>query len=413
MFNPLKWFSSPARDPTTGLTATQEKMYALEENDNFRWAAKAFALRSKYNLTSSDLASTSLTTSLASIGQFAELAHGSLQLPFVWSNMDKLTQEGFPLHGYDTLKGSELVDSFRGNVANLQGYVAYRPQTKQLIVTFSGTSSLEQALQDMSAFFTPHPNHRGASLHYGFWNMYTGVKTAALGALRKGMETYASTSGPGVEEIVICGHSMGGVMCYLLAIDLLSSNFPLSSLLPSPPAETSSKPFMKLQLAVFGCPRIGNEALVAYWQDLVSKAPSLHKDLDLTIEEHSVRAYNDGATSLPPYFLGFRHLSAHPLYSSHDALFNVPPQEAECSHFEVDLPSTSPSNSSKPNGAPVSEQPIPPSKTPQFPYGGHNYYNARDMEKLIRTMGWLELEKYGEDGWEERYLKRRDEKVSA
>jgi hypothetical protein len=38
-----------------------------------------------------------------------------------------------------------------------------------------------------------------------------------------------------------------------------------------------------------------------------------------------------------------------------------------------------------------------------FPRGGHNYYNGRELEKLVRRITWLEKARFPEPGWEDRY----------
>jgi hypothetical protein len=35
----------------------------------------------------------------------------------------------------------------------------------------------------------------------------------------------------------------------------------------------------------------------------------------------------------------------------------------------------------------------------EYPLGGHNYYNNRDIEKLLRRMRWFNGKKSGEVDW--------------
>lgn len=98
--------------------------------DNFCWVTKLLATPSSYTLTPGDLASVSLQLELAELGQFAEVAHGDLSLSFMWENMDALLEPTYPLEGYNALRGSVLHSAFRGSVARLQAYIAYRPETK-------------------------------------------------------------------------------------------------------------------------------------------------------------------------------------------------------------------------------------------------------------------------------------------
>ena len=39
-----------------------------------------------------------------------------------------------------------------------------------------------------------------------------------------------------------------------------------------------------------------------------------------------------------------------------------------------------------------------------FPFGGHNYYHGRDMERFIRRTRWLFQAKPMQDDWEDRYM---------
>jgi len=44
---------------------------------------------------------------------------------------------------------------------------------------------------------------------------------------------------------------------------------------------------------------------------------------------------------------------------------------------------------------------------PHYPRGGHNYY-GRNLEKLGRSMQWIDAISKGEVDWETRYIKYRD-----
>jgi hypothetical protein len=47
-------------------------------------------------------------------------------------------------------------------------------------------------------------------------------------------------------------------------------------------------------------------------------------------------------------------------------------------------------------------------RIPDHPRGGHNYYNGRDLERLTRRMGWLDIVVLGkvQEDWEEQYRTR-------
>jgi pimeloyl-ACP methyl ester carboxylesterase len=247
-----------------------QSVYALEKTENFRWVANIFATPSPRILTSLDLAPLDLQLKLADIGQFAEVAHGSLSPEFIWKNMERLLQPYFPLEGYNALAGSELVSSFRGTVAGLQGYIARQSNT--LVIAFSGTSNAAQSLRNIDARLIGYPGGGGRSVHAGFWKMYNGIRALALAGLGEALRQHE------VHELILTGHSMGAAMCYLLALEALEGNLAENT----PPILSSTS--VTLTLAVFGSPRVGNLALAQHWRSVVADR----------IREYSVKAYNDG-----------------------------------------------------------------------------------------------------------------------
>jgi Lipase (class 3) len=189
-------------------------------------------------------------------------------------NIETLLQPDFPLEGYAALRGAVVISHFKGRIANLPGYVVYRPSTKQLIVGLSGTSSMKLAFHDVRTLQRRHPSGRG-KVHAGFWSLYEGVKPAVLEAIATGLKEHD------VKEIALTGHSMGGSVLYLLAIDLLTAGSAKNAPLPS-----------SFKIAVFGTPRAGCPALVKYWWELVDTFRNVHGQDAL--KEYSVKAYNDG-----------------------------------------------------------------------------------------------------------------------
>ena len=183
------------------------------------------------------------------IGQFAEAAYSGriVTMDFLLDNIETLLQPDFLLEGYTGLRGVAVISHFRGRVADLPGYVVYRQSTKQLIVGISGTSSIKLAVQDLRTFKVRHPSGRG-DVHAGFWSLYEGIKPTVLDAIAKGLKEHD------IEEIALTGHSMGGSVSYLLAMDLLAAGKVNGTSLPP-----------GLKIAVFGAPRTGSPALVKYW----------------------------------------------------------------------------------------------------------------------------------------------------
>lgn len=353
------------------LTDDQRLMYSREKLMNFRWISRVCATKSPVPLLPEDMVHCDLHLELGALGQFAEVAYGLIEPGYVFSHLDALTAPDFPLEGYDALPGTTLVAHLRGSVADLQGYVAYRHNRRQLVAAFSGTRSAAQAYNDTLFLKRAYPRQTRCEVHLGFWNLYKGVVDQAMEAIIKAFELH-----PDVEELVVTGHSMGAAMAYLLALDMLRED-PLLDLRG-----------VAIKVAVFGCPRVGDAALVEYWQERVGAYRKLY-GIDAVLE-YSVKAYMDGVPSIPPVMFGYQHFCRNPIYLYHDRFYRVP--ESECEHGLFDVVEGAPADAGTDRPAPL------------FPRGGHNYY-GRDWEKFARRMEWVGNMIEGED-WETRYRER-------
>ncbi|KAF7360176.1 Triacylglycerol lipase [Mycena venus] len=383
------------------LTKEQRHMYASETLINFRWISKIMATRAPYTLSSKDFAPAEVKDYVSEIGignmwfrmylipstpgQFAEITYSTLPTQFIFDNLPALMEPTFPLEGYHSVRDAQLVSTFTGKTAHLPGYLAYRPQTKQLVLAFAGTTTLTQAFYDVRGLQHRHPSRRG-NVHSGFWKLYKGIKSFALETIRKGLAEHD------VAEFVITGHSMGAAVSQLLLLDILrDENLVSIGAIP-------------LKLVVFGAPRSGNEDLVKYWCELLDNRRTKHGEA--SIAEYSVKAYNDGICIIFSYTLfrnstspvvckvyppclplafGYRHYAQSPFYFVHGRLYQIPLASREYAlfHLTPDL----------------EDEKI----VPDHPRGGHNYYNGRDMEKFARRMMWLEKAMRREGDWKERY----------
>ena len=206
-------------------------------------------------------------------GQFAELAYSAVPIQFLIENHATLSQQHYPLENYDGLRECIVVDSFRGKFADLPAYVAFRPTTKQLVVSICGTSSLKHALHDLRAMRVEHPSRRGG-VHAGFWDLYQGIKDMLFSGIRKGIDEHSPA------ELVLTGHSMGGSIAYLLCMDYLAD-------------KDNWKASLSVKLAVFGAPRTGDAGLVDYFRCLTETFRQ--NSGEHSFYEYSVKGYNDGA----------------------------------------------------------------------------------------------------------------------
>lgn len=269
----FRWFSTGANEVAEELTAAQKHMYASEKLENFRTISRLCATRSSYTLSTRDLAHPELLTSLVDLLEFVQIVYSAPEAQVLFDNLELLLQPKYPFEGFNALREAKLVSSFRGTgAAGALGVVVYRPGTKELVVSFAGTANLWHTLYDLNAIKRRHPLGDG-HVHSGFYAMYEGCKSQVFDCIKKGLATYD------VEQLAVVGHSMGGALTYLLAMDILAGSYPL------PPGTT-------VTVATFGCPRLGDAALSEFWQQLVAKYQAANGEA--SVKEHGVRGLNDG-----------------------------------------------------------------------------------------------------------------------
>lgn len=225
-----------------------------------------------------------------------------------------------------------------------------------------------------------HPSKYEWRVHDGFQRVYRGIRHAAFNALKEAitsinreMENRATKDW----DLVITAHSLGAAVSYLVLLDILHAGIGPDGLeheAPMLPATT------RITIATFGSPRVGNPALVRHFRESIHEWRQMRGSED-ALTEWAIIGHMDGGLyssgklgllnfltgvpALPPTFFGYAHFSAHPLYSFGGHLYLIPSDQCEYTYFKVDSPK---------------DEPV------MFARGGHNYYGARDMERLQRRM---------------------------
>lgn len=147
-----------------------------------------------------------------------------------------------------------------------------RREGEVLQIAFRGSNSLRDALTDLQFWKKCIPYDNTASkirVHTGFINAYKDK------AVRPRIQALVA---PGVHRVRITGHSLGAALAVLCAVDL-QYNFP-------------DRDF---EVALFGCPRVGNAAFRDSYNRRVFKTLRVQNG-------------NDAVTKIPFAFMGYRHV---------------------------------------------------------------------------------------------------------
>lgn len=171
---------------------------------------------------------------------------------------------------YQPLDKDEKVYKYNSQKTGVQYSVRIQGDTVKII--FRGTDSFMDVMTDLKFWrkTIPYGNYQSKiKVHHGFINAYK------CEDIRNEIHTFITKD---IEKIKITGHSYGAALACLCATDL-QYNFPEKD----------------YEVALFGCPRLGNSAF----------RKSYNKRLFKTVR---VENGNDIVSKVPFAWMGFRHI---------------------------------------------------------------------------------------------------------
>ncbi|OJK04868.1 hypothetical protein ASPACDRAFT_1851828 [Aspergillus aculeatus ATCC 16872] len=163
----------------------------------------------------------------------------------------------------------EASDSY-GDTA---GFLVVDSTNKKLVVSFRGSSSIENWIANLDFIFTDASAVcSGCQVHQGFWKAWSSVADTLTAEIASAVTAYPGYS------LVLTGHSLGGALATIGATVLRNAGY-------------------SVQLYSYGAPRVGNTALANY---ITSKGSG---------SNFRVTHLNDVVPRLPPRLLGYSHPS--------------------------------------------------------------------------------------------------------
>ncbi|KAL7753679.1 hypothetical protein RI367_000610 [Sorochytrium milnesiophthora] len=200
-------------------------------------------------------------------------------------------------------EGTHSLDMFYDLATSSRGYVAVNDDHQAIIASFRGTLELQSFVQDVLMWKTGLnmpgvPD--GAEVHHGFLNSWNAISTQVKALVQARLTLYPNY------KVYLTGHSLGGAIAALAAIDLQASlNIPDS----------------QLELYTFGTPRVGNSVFSEWFTTLQFPRNRLVHE-------------NDIISQLPPKWLGYEHYEVE-YYNHNNAVYicnnGAPSEDSLCS----------------------------------------------------------------------------------
>ena len=104
--------------------------------------------------------------------------------------------------------------SFFNSVADIQGFAGYLPDIKAILLSFRGSVDTKNWIANLETTSTTYPSCSGCHVHSGFYRAYKGVSPSVRKIIGELQAKYRNI------PVIITGHSLGGAMAILSALDL-------------------------------------------------------------------------------------------------------------------------------------------------------------------------------------------------
>ncbi|XP_074307139.1 lipase-like [Silene latifolia] len=178
-------------------------------------------------------------------------------------------------------KGFEIIELIVDVQHCLQAYVGIAQNLNAVIVAFRGTQehSIQNWVEDLywKQLDLNYPDMSDAMVHHGFYYAYhnTTLRSGVINAIRRAKKSF------GELDVIVIGHSMGGAMAAICALDLAVHHN-----------------IDNIQVMTFGQPRVGNAVFASYYTQHVPNTIRVTHEHDMV-------------PHLPPYYRLFPQKTYH------------------------------------------------------------------------------------------------------
>ncbi|OBH73197.1 hypothetical protein A5682_05480 [Mycobacterium mantenii] len=158
------------------------------------------------------------------------------------------------------------------------GLICQENKTGDVAVAIRGTVGILEWIHDAEFGLVPCPFLAGAGhTEDGFTDMYSSLRTGAAPGSPTVVDALAKLPQP-VTSVTICGHSLGGALATLLALDVAANTV-----------------FTAPAVYTYGSPRTGDSLFASTYDQVVKNSYRVTNRLDVV-------------TALPPTFVGYEHV---------------------------------------------------------------------------------------------------------
>lgn len=104
--------------------------------------------------------------------------------------------------------------AFYSTSANIQGYTAYFTKENAILVSYRGSADFKNWVYNLNTAITGYPGCSGCAVHLGFYSAFKDVAPLVRPLVDQLKSLYRTA------KLIVTGHSLGGAMAILSALDL-------------------------------------------------------------------------------------------------------------------------------------------------------------------------------------------------
>jgi len=128
----------------------------------------------------------------------------------------------------------------------MQGFVVYVPKDNAVVVAFRGSVDIRNWIANLDATTTAYPKCAECRVHLGFYDAYMEIAYEVKSQVQLILSKYRDS------KIYVTGHSLGGAMAVLSALDIKAT-------------------FGRIDhLYNYGQPRVGNKKFADYFENQIT-----------------------------------------------------------------------------------------------------------------------------------------------
>jgi len=144
---------------------------------------------------------------------------------------------------------------------DVQGFIGYLPSQSAIYVSYRGSTSIKDWVNNLEVTMTDYPRCSGCKVHHGFYKSEQGIISYVISSVKALKSAYPNY------KVVVTGHSLGAALATLTSMDLKANGLDNTLFMFGSPRVGND------QFAAWASSYVGNRNRVTHYKDMVPHVP--------------------------------------------------------------------------------------------------------------------------------------------